>query len=169
MRAPSAAQAADVLRVRMVRIQHRENLRVRAPMDIEIERELHGLVDEVVKQGRCLGEEWLESNLLPKGRSKNFLLELLRNLRDREGHRKIDREILDLMGEQIRQSLNRIREGKGDAAISRDIDLFLEDDPAVICYVNLAFRCKRFRVALMALDDKLATIRLADQLLASLV
>lgn len=45
-------------------------------MEIEIERELHGLVDEVVKQGRWLGEEWLDSNLLPKGSSKSFLLEL---------------------------------------------------------------------------------------------
>lgn len=138
-------------------------------MEIEIERELHGLVDEAVKQGRWLGEEWLDSNLLPKGPSKSFLLELLQGLRDREGHSKIDREILDLMGEQIRQSLNCIREGKGDAAISRDVDLFLEEDPTVISYVNLAFRWKRFRVALMALDDKLATIRLAGQLLANLV
>lgn len=138
-------------------------------MDIEIEREFHGLVDEVVKQGRWLGEEWLQSNLLPTGQTKNFLLEVLRELRDRKGHNKIDREILDLMGDTIRQSLNRIREGKGDAAISREVELFLEEDPTVIAYVNLAFRWKQFKQAQKALDDKVATIRLAQQLLAELV
>ncbi|QIE45824.1 hypothetical protein G5B38_09960 [Pseudohalocynthiibacter aestuariivivens] len=138
-------------------------------MDIEIERELYGLVDEVVKQGRWLGEEWLGSNLLPKGQSKRFILELLHDLRDRHGHTKIDREILDLMGEQIRQSLNHIREGKGDAAISREVDLSFEDDLAVISYVNLAHRWKQFKAALIALEDKLATIRLADQLLADAI
>ena len=73
------------------------------------------------------------------------------------------------MGEQIRRTLNEIREGKGDAAITQDVDLVWEQDQKVVEYVNLAYRWKQFKKAKIALDDKLSAIREADLFLSRTV
>ncbi|WP_166415467.1 hypothetical protein [Cochlodiniinecator piscidefendens] len=73
------------------------------------------------------------------------------------------------MGEHIRKILNEIREGKGDAALSEDVDLVWEQNQKVVEYVNLAYRWKQFKAAKVALDDKLAAIHEADVLLANAI
>ena len=138
-------------------------------MDIRIEREVHTLTLQSIVLGRRLAEEWLEGNLVPKGSTKSLILETLRSLRERNGLQKIDRDLIELMGEQIRKTLNEIREGKGDAAVSQDVDLVWEQDQKVIEYVNLAHTWREFRKATTALEDKLAAIREADILLAKVV
>lgn len=138
-------------------------------MDIEIEREVHELTLNTIVLGRLLAEEWLEGSLIPKGSTKSIILETLRSLRERDGLQKVDRDLIELMGEQIRKTLNEIREGKGDAAVSQDVDLVWEQDQKVIAYVNLAYSWREFRKATIALDDKLAAIREADLLLSRVV
>jgi hypothetical protein len=138
-------------------------------MDIEIEREVHKLTLEAIVLGRLMAEEWLGGSLIPKGSTKSVILETLRSLRERNGLENVDRDLIELMGEQIRKTLNEIRKGKGDAAVSQDVDLVWEQDQKVIEYVNLAYRWRKFRKATIALDDKLAAIREADHLLAKVV
>ncbi|MCA2008666.1 hypothetical protein [Tritonibacter mobilis] len=138
-------------------------------MDIEIERAVHKLTLEAIILGRLLAEEWLEGSLIAKGSTRPIILEALRSLRERDGLMGIDQDLIELMGEQIRKTLNEIRNGKGDAAISQDVDLDWEQDQKVIEYVNLAYRWKQFKAAKIALDDKLAAIRDADVLLAKIL
>ncbi|MCA2008633.1 hypothetical protein [Tritonibacter mobilis] len=138
-------------------------------MDIEIERDVHKLTLDAIVLGRLLAEEWLEGSLTPKGSIRSTILDSLRSLRGRRGLQQIDQDLIDVMGEQIRNTLNEIREGKGDAAISKDVDLVWEQDQKVVEYVNLAYRWKQFKKAKVALDDKLAAIRDADTLLATVV
>ncbi|UWQ64061.1 hypothetical protein K3723_07130 [Leisingera caerulea] len=138
-------------------------------MDIEIERTVHKLTLEAIILGRLLAEEWLEGSLVTKGSTRLIILEALRSLREREGLVGIDQDLIELMGEQIRKTLNEIRNGKGDAAISQDVDVDWEQDQKVIEYVNLAYRWKQFKAAKVALDDKLAAIRDADVLLAKIL
>lgn len=138
-------------------------------MDIEIERTVHKLTLEAIILGRLLAEEWLEGSLIAKGSTRLIILEALRSLREREGLVGIDQDLIELMGEQIRKTLNEIRNGKGDAAISQDVDVDWEQDQKVIEYVNLAYRWKQFKAAKIALDDKLAAIRDADVLLAKIL
>lgn len=138
-------------------------------MDTEIERDIHKLALDVIILGRLLAEEWLEGSLIPTGSSKSIILETLQSLRARTGLQQVDQDLNELMGAQIRKTLNEIREGKGDAALSQDVDLVWEKNQRVIEYVNLAYRWKQFKTAKVALDDKLAAIREADDLLASAV
>lgn len=138
-------------------------------MDIEIERTVHKLTLEAIILGRLLAEEWLEGSLIAKGSTRLIILEALRSLREREGLVGIDQDLIELMGEQIRKTLNEIRNGKGDAAVSQDVDVDWEQDQKVIEYVNLAYRWKQFKAAKVALDDKLAAIRDADVLLAKIL
>lgn len=119
--------------------------------------------------GRLLAEEWLEGSLVTKGSTRLIILEDLRSLRERGGLVGIDQDLIGLMGEQIRYTQNEIRYGKGDAAISQDVDVDWEQDQKVIEYVNLAYRWKEFKAAKIALDDKLAAIRDADVLLAKIL
>ncbi|NKX28497.1 hypothetical protein HGE68_01190 [Rhodobacteraceae bacterium R_SAG6] len=135
-------------------------------MDIEIEREVHKLALDVIVLGRLLAEEWHEVGLVPKGSTKSIILEALRSLRERNGLEKVDRDLIELMGEQIRKTLNEIRDGKGDAAVSQDVDLDWEQNQKVIEYVNLAYRWRKFRNATTTLNDKLAAIRDAGILIA---
>mgnify|MGYP001436611536 CR=1 FL=1 len=138
-------------------------------MDIEIERDVHKLTLDAIVLGRLLAEEWLAGSLTPKGSIRSTILDSLRSLRGRQGLQQIDQDLIDLMGEQIRRTLNEIREGKGDAAISQDVDLVWEQDQKVVEYVNLAYRWKQFKKAKVALDDKMAAIRDTDTLLATVV
>lgn len=138
-------------------------------MHIEIEREVHEKTLETLVLGRLLAEEWLGGSLVPSGTSKAVILEALHSLQIREGFKAVDADLIELMGEQIRKTLNDIREGKGDAALSQDVDLVWEQNQKVVEYVNLAYRWKQFKAAKVALDDKLAAIREADSLLASVV
>lgn len=138
-------------------------------MDTEIERDIHKLALDVIILGRLLAEEWLEGSLIPTGSSKSIILETLQSLRARTGLQQVDQDLIELMGAQIRKTLNEIREGKGDAALSQDVDLVWEQNQKVVEYVNLAYRWKQFKAAKVALDDKLAAIREADDLLASAV
>ena len=138
-------------------------------MDIEIEREVQKLTLDAIVLGRLLAEEWLQGSLTPNGSIRSTMLDTLRSLRRRQGLQQIDPDLIELMGEQIRNSLNEIREGKGDAAISQDVDLVWEHDQKVIEYVNLGYRWQQFKKAKVALDDKLAAIRDADSLLARVV
>ncbi|UWP96502.1 hypothetical protein K3X48_05875 [Aliiroseovarius crassostreae] len=136
-------------------------------MHIEIEREVHEMTLETLRLGRLLAEEWLGGSLVPRGSSKSIILEALYALRDRNGFKTVGADLIELMGEQIRKTLNEIREGKGDAALSEDVDLVWEQNQKVVEYVNLAYRWKQFKAARVALEDKLAAIREADTLLAS--
>ncbi|UWQ47200.1 hypothetical protein [Leisingera aquaemixtae] len=138
-------------------------------MDIEIEREVQKLTLDAIVLGRLLAEEWLQGSLTPNGSIRSTMLDTLRSLRRRQGLQQIDPDLIELMGEQIRNSLNEIREGKGDAATSQDVDLVWEHDQKVIEYVNLGYRWQQFKKAKVALDDKLAAIRDADSLLARVV
>lgn len=138
-------------------------------MHIEIEREVHEMTLETLRLGRLLAEEWLGGSLVPRGSSKSIIIEALHALRDRTRFNAADADLIELMGEQIRATLNEIREGKGDAALSQDVDLVWEQNQKVVEYVNLAYRWKQFKAARVALDDKLAAIREADVLLASAV
>lgn len=138
-------------------------------MDIEIERDVHKLTLDAIVMGRLLAEEWLAGSLTPNGSIRSTLLDTLRSLKGRQGLQQIDQDLIDLMGEQIRRTLNEIREGKGDAAITQDVDLVWEQDQKVVEYVNLAYRWKQFKKAKVALDDKLAAIRDTDTLLATVV
>jgi hypothetical protein len=138
-------------------------------MHIEIEREVHEMTLEALVLGRLLAEEWLEGSLLPSGTSKSVILEALHSLHDRNGFKTVDADLIELMGEQIRKTLNEIREGKGDAALSQDVDLVWEQNQKVVEYVNLAYRWRQFKAAKVALDDKLAAIRQSDILLASAI
>ena len=138
-------------------------------MHIEIEREVHEMTLETLRLGRLLAEEWLGGSLVPSGTRKSVILEALRSLQRREGFNAVDADLIELMGEQIRKTLNEIREGKGDAALAQDVDLVWEQNQKVVEYVNLAYRWKQFKAAKVALDDKLAAIREADSLLASVV
>lgn len=138
-------------------------------MDIEIEREVQKLTLDAIVLGRLLAEEWLQGSLTPNGSIRSTMLDTLRSLRRRQGLQQIDLDLIELMGEQIRNFLNENREGKGDAAISQDVDLVWEHDQKVIEYVNLGYRWQQFKKAKFALDDKLAAIRDADSLLARVV
>lgn len=138
-------------------------------MDIEIERDVHKLTLDAIVLGRLLAEEWLASSLTPKGSIRSTILDSLQSLRERQGLQQIDQDLIDVMGEQIRRTLNEIREGKGDAAITQDVDLVWEQDQKVVEYVNLAYRWKQFKKAKIALDDKLSAIREADLLLSRTV
>ncbi|WP_039018137.1 hypothetical protein [Halocynthiibacter namhaensis] len=136
-------------------------------MHIEIERKVHEMTLETLVLGRLLANEWLDSTLVPSGTNKSVILGALHSLQARNGFKTVDAELVELMEEKIRKSLNEIREGKGDAAFSQDVDLVWEHDQKVIEYVNLAYRLKQFKAAKVALDDKLAAIREAGALLAS--
>lgn len=138
-------------------------------MHIEIEREVHEMTLETLRLGRFLAEEWLGGSLVPRGTSKSVILEALHALQDRKGFKVVDADLIELMGEQIRATLNEIRKGKGDAALSQNVDLVWEQDQKVVEYVNLAYRWKQFKAAKVALEDKLAAIREADELLASVI
>ncbi len=138
-------------------------------MDIEIERKVHDLTLETIVLGRLLAEEWLGGSLVPKGTNKTVILEALHALQDRNGAQTVDTDMVELIGEQIRRTLNEIREGKGDAALSQDVDLVWEQNQKVVEYVNLAYRWKQFKAAKVALDDKLAAIRQSDVLLAKAI
>ncbi len=135
-------------------------------MHIEIEREVHEMTLETLHLGRLLAEEWLSGSLVPRGTSKSIIIEALHALRDRNGFKTVDTDLIALMGEQIRKTLNEIREGKGDAALSQDVDLVWEQNQKVVEYVNLAYRWKQFKAARVKLEDKLAAIRETDVLLA---
>lgn len=138
-------------------------------MDIEIERDVHKLTLDAIVLGRLLAEEWLAGSLTPEGSIRSTILDSLQSLRERQGLQQIDQNLIDVMGEQIRRTLNEIREGKGDAAITQDVDLVWEQDQKVVEYVNLAYRWKQFKKAKIALDDKLSAIREADLLLSRTV
>lgn len=138
-------------------------------MDIEIERDVHKLTLDAIVLGRLLAEEWLAGSLTPNGSIRSTMLDTLRSLKGRQGLQQIDQDLIDLMGEQIRRTLNEIREGKGDAAITQDVDLVWEQDQKVVEYVNLAYRWKQFKKAKIALDDKLSAIREADLFLSRTV
>ncbi|UWP96459.1 hypothetical protein K3X48_05635 [Aliiroseovarius crassostreae] len=138
-------------------------------MHIEIEREVHDMTLKTIVQGRFLAEEWLGGSLVPKGTSKSIIIEALRTLQERDGFKTVDTDLIELMGEQIRKTLNEIRKGKGDAAIAEDVDVVWEQDQKVVEYVNLAYRWKQFKAARVELDDKLAAIRESDVLLASVI
>lgn len=138
-------------------------------MHIEIEREVHEMTLEALVQGRLLAEEWLGGSLVPSGTSKSVILEALHSLQARNGFKNVGADLIELMGEQIRKTLNEIREGKGDAALAQDVDLVWEQNQKVVEYVNLAYRWKQFKAAKVALDDKLAAIREADVLLANAI
>jgi hypothetical protein len=138
-------------------------------LDIEIERDVHKLTLDAIVLGRLLAEEWLAGSLTPNGSIRSTMLDTLRSLKGRQGLQQIDQDLIDLMGEQIRRTLNEIREGKGDAAITQDVDLVWEQDQKVVEYVNLAYRWKQFKKAKVTLDDKLAAIRDTDTLLATVV
>jgi len=134
-------------------------------MDNKIECQVHDLALEAIVQGRLLAEEWFECGLVPVGAAKSAILDALRCLQDRGGAQSFEISTLDLMRSQIRKALNDLRAGKGDAAMTSDIDLTWEQDPKVIDYVNLAYRCRKFLEARVRLDDKLAAIRCTDNLL----
>ncbi|SLN54790.1 hypothetical protein PSA7680_02871 [Pseudoruegeria aquimaris] len=138
-------------------------------MDIDTEREIHQLTLDAIVSGRLLAEDWLEGTLAPTGTAKSVILETLRSLRERESLPNVDRDLIELMGEQIRDALNEIRDGKGDAAMSREVDLVWEQNQQVIEYVNLAYRWRKYKEATITLDDKLAATRMADLLLASVL
>lgn len=138
-------------------------------MDIETEREIHKLTLDAIVSGRLLAEDWLEGSLAPTGTAKALILETLHSLRERASLPNVDRDLIELMGEQIRNALNDIREGKGDEAISREVDLVWEQNQQVIEYVNLAYRWRKFKEAMITLDDKLAATRMAGLLLASVL
>lgn len=138
-------------------------------MHIDIEREVHDLTLKTIVLGRLLAEEWLGGSLAPRGTSKSVILAALHSLQDRNGSQAVDTDLIELMGEHIRKTLNEIREGKGDAALSEDVDLVWEQNQKVVEYVNLAYRWKQFKAAKVALDDKLAAIREADVLLSNLI
>ncbi len=138
-------------------------------MDIEIERDVHKLTLDAIVLGRLLAEEWLAGSLTPNGSIRSTMLDTLRSLKGRQGLQQIDQDLIDVMGEQIRRTLNEIREGKGDAAITQDVDLVWEQDQKVVEYVNLAYRWKQFKKAKIALDDKLSAIREADRFLSRIV
>ncbi|SHF20656.1 hypothetical protein SAMN05444279_12136 [Ruegeria intermedia] len=138
-------------------------------MDIDTEREIHQLTLDAIVSGRLLAEDWLEGSLAPTGTAKALILETLRSLRERESLPHVDRDLIEAMGEQIRNALNEIRDGKGDAALSREVDLVWEQNQQVIEYANLACRWRRFKEAMIALDDRLAATRMAGLLLASVV
>ncbi|MEP2532642.1 hypothetical protein [Shimia sp.] len=61
--------------------------------------------------------------MIPTGSSKSIILETLQSLRARTGLQQVDQDLIELMGAQIRKTLNEIHEGKGDAALSQDVDL----------------------------------------------
>lgn len=138
-------------------------------MHIEIEREVHEMTLETLRLGRLLAEEWLGGSLIPSGTSKSVILEALHSLQRREGFNAVDADLVELIGEQIRKTLNDIREGKGDAALAQDVDLVWEQNQKVVEYVNLAYRWKQFKAAKVVLEDKLAAIREADILLAGVI
>ncbi|MDC0656376.1 hypothetical protein N6L27_00010 [Leisingera sp. SS27] len=138
-------------------------------MDIEIERDVHKLTLDAIVLGRLLAEEWLAGSLTPKGSIRSTILDSLQSLRERQGLQQIDQDLIDVMGEQIRRTLNEIRDGKGDTAITQDVDLVWEQDQKVVEYVNLAYRWKQFKKAKIALDDKLSAIREADLFLSRTV
>ena len=138
-------------------------------MHIEIEREVHEMTLETLVLGRLLAEEWLGGSLTPSGTSKSAILAALHSLQIRDGFKAVDADLIELMGEQIRKTLNDIREGKGDAALAQDVDLVWEQNQKVVEYVNLAYRWKQFKAAKIALEDKLAAIREADILLANAI
>ena len=132
-----------------------------------LSKERHQTATGPLRLGRFLAEEWLGGSLVPRGTSKSVILEALHALQDRTGFKAVDADLIELMGEQIRATLNEIRKGKGDAALSQDVDLVWEQDQKVVEYVNLAYRWKQFKAAKVALDDKLAAIREAYILLTS--
>lgn len=135
-------------------------------MDIAIERQLHDLILRVIQQGRWLAEDWLEGSLVPSGTSKRLVLDTLKDLREHRGIENMDRDLMDLLQQQIRRALNELIPGKGDAAFGRQIDTEWEQDPKIVEYVRLAERWKKFRSAKVAVDDKLAAIRAADRVLS---
>lgn len=136
-------------------------------MHIEIERELYNLTLEAVIHGRRLAEEWRDACVVSKGATKRIILETLEQLSRREGLTVVDNDLIVLMGNEIRRTLNEYRDGIGDRAVNGDVDTVWEQDKDVIKLVNLAWRWKEFRAAKRALEDKLAAARWIELLLNS--
>ena len=135
-------------------------------MDLAIEHQLHDLILRAIQQERWLAEEWLEGSLVPSGTSKRLVLDTLRDLRKHRSIENLDRDLMDLLQQQVWRALNELVPGKGDAAFCREVDTEWEQDPKILEYVSLAERWKKFWAAKVAVDDKLAAIRETERLLA---
>ena len=138
-------------------------------MHIEIEREIHDLTLEAIIHGRRLAVEWMEAVYVPKGTVKRIILEILEQLRERQGFDGVTEDFIEMMGNEIRRALNEYRDGIGDRAITGEVDTVWEQNDDVIKLVNLAWRWKEFRAAKRAVDDKLAAVRQMQLMLAEVL
>ncbi|MEP5153712.1 hypothetical protein [Planktotalea sp.] len=138
-------------------------------MHIEIERELHNLTVKAVTHGRLLAEEWFETGCVPKGTTKQVILETLKKLGRRESFEGVNDDFIAIIGNEIRRTLNEYRDGIGDRAVTGNVDTDWEQDKNVIKLVNLAWRWKEFRAAKRTLDDKLAAVRQMDVILSGVI
>ena len=138
-------------------------------MHIEIEREIHDLTLEAIIHGRRLAVEWMEAVYVPKGTVKRIILEILEQLRERQGFDGVTEDFIEMMGNEIRRALNEYRDGIGDRAITGEVDTVWEQDDDVIKLVNLAWRWKEFRAAKRAVDDKLAAVQQMELMLAEVL
>ena len=137
-------------------------------MDEKTEREIHELVLATILHGRVLVQEWRDIGLIPQGCSRKLTLDLLDQLSCRTGHDEFDDDRLNLFEGHIRRFTNEYREGLGDRALRQDIETEHMLDTHSIALVSLIWRWKQFRNAKLALDDKLAAIRLTDSSIAAL-
>jgi hypothetical protein len=137
-------------------------------MDEQTEREIHELVLATIMHGRLLAQEWRNVGLVPQGCSRKLTLDLLDQLSKRTGYDEFDDDRLDLFENHICRFTNEYREGLGDRAFRQDIETEHMLDTHSIALVNLIWRWKQFRHAKLALDDKLAAIKITESSIAAL-
>lgn len=137
-------------------------------MDELTEREVHELVLDVIVQGRLLAEEWPDAGVVPRGCSKNLILETLKKLRQRQGYETLDEDLLDLLGDTIRRSANEHREDLGDRSLKFDIETENIFDSRTIELINLMHRWKLLRRSKRALDDKMEALKFGEKALSKI-
>lgn len=134
-------------------------------MHDDFEQELHRLTLNAIHLGRTFAEQWQRFGPLGTGVSRQAIPRSLENLLEGQVFKNEDRDVIDMMGDEIRKELNDIKPGYGDGAMLRDTseDFWSCDRMAELSHLIEIF--KTFRRALRDARDHVLAAQSAEKLL----